>query len=269
MLFFNFKKVFIILFVIVIPLLFISISKSSFEKNPFYRASAFITHKTRLYFSSYSSSIQETISHYLFLIQVKKNIYKLKDENTQLKIKLMQMESVKKENNRLRRMLQFYSKKTSQLIPVKIIALDPFPKYYLVTVNKGTKDGIKKNMGVIEEKGVVGYIFRVNKHTSQVLLLSDRDAVIPVKIQRSRVSSIVEGRDHKTLLLQYIKNEDDVRINDKIVTSGIDQWFPPGLPVGFVSEIKKKKYGTHQEVKVRPFVSLGQIEELFVVVRQK
>ena len=267
MLFFNFKRLFIILLVIVIPLLFLSISKSDFERNPFYKAGTFITHKTRLFFSSYTSSIQKTISHYLFLLQVKKNVYQLKNENTRLKIKLMQMEAMEQENDRLSRMLKFARKKTFQLIPVQIISLDPFPEYYLVTVNKGSKDGIKKNMGVITEQGVVGYISRVNNNTSQVLLLSDRDAVMPVKIQRSRISSIIEGRDHKTLFLRYIKNEDDVRINDQVVTSGIDQSLPPGIPVGFVLKIKKEKYGSHQEVIVRPYVSLGQIEELFVIVR--
>ncbi len=265
--FLNIKRLLFILFVIIIPLLLINFSRKSVEENLFYQISSFITHKSRLLFSSYTRSIQETISHYLFLLQVKKNIYRLKNENAQLKIKLMEMKEIRMENDRLNQMLRFAQKKTFQLVPVRIIALDPLPEHHLITVNKGLEDGIKKNMGVVNEKGVVGYIFRVSSKTSQVLMLSDRNAVIPANIQRSRVSSIVEGENQKTLRLKYIKNNDDVQINDKVVTSGIDKWFPPGLPIGTVSEIKKEKYGINQEVKVRPFVSLSQIEELFVIVR--
>ena len=261
------KRLLFILFVIIIPLLLVNLSRKSFEENIFYNISSSITHGTRLFFSSYASSIEETISHYLFLLQVKKNIYRLKNENAQLKIKLMPMEEIKKENDRLSQMLQFAQKKTFRLIPVRIIALDPFPEHRLITLNKGFEDGIKKNMGVVNEQGVVGYIFRVRAKTSQTLLLSDRSAVIPATIQRSRILSLAEGDNQGTLRLKYVKNDDDVQINDKVVTSGIDQWFPPGLPIGRVSEIKKEKYGINQKVKVHSFVSLSQIEELFVIVR--
>ena len=265
--FLNFKKLLLILFIVVIPLLTANLSRNGFTESIFYKISSSITQGTLLFFSSYSRSIGETISHYLFLLQAKRDNYQLKNENAQLKIKLMQMEEIKKENDRLSQMIQFAQKKTFRLLPVRIIALDPFPDHHLITLNKGFEDGVKKNMGVVSEQGVVGYIFRVSSKNSQVLLLSDSSAVIPATVQRSRVSSLIEGSQQGGLQLKYIKNEDDVQIDDKVVTSGIDSWFPSGLPIGLVSEIKKDKYGINQKVKVRPFVSLSQIEELFVIVR--
>ena len=266
--FFNLKTSLFIIFIIIIPLIFVNIQDNQLEKNFIFKTGALITHKTHQVFSRYIHSISSTVTLYTYIIQVKKNNQALRKENAQLKIQLMQMKEIQIENSRLNKLLQFSSPEGFQLLPAKVIAMDPFPNSRLLTIDKGEKNGLKKNMGAIIEQGVIGYVFRVYKDTAQILLLSDRNAVLPVTVQRSRVHGLMEGYDEQFLKLKYLRNEDDIHINDQIVTSGIDAFFPPGLPVGTVSQIHKEQYGLSQDVDVRLIASLSQIEELFIILRE-
>ena len=266
----NFLNVKISLFVIsiiIIPLIFVNIQDSQLEKNFIFRAGVSITHKTHQLFSHYINYISSTVSLYTYIIQVKKNNQALREENRRLKIQLMQMKEIRIENNRLNKLLRFAQQEDFTLLPAKVIAMDPFPNYRLLTIDKGAKNGLKKNMGALVEEGVIGYVFRVHKETAQVLLLSDSSAVLPVTVQRSRVHGLIEGYDERFLKLKYIRNEDDIQVNDQITTSEIDSSFPPGLPVGTVSKIHKEQYGLNQDVDVRLAAGLSQIEELFIIIK--
>lgn len=265
--FLNFKTSLFIIPIIIAPLIFVNIQDSQLEKNFLFKGGVFITHKTHQLFTNYIDYISNTISLYTYIIQVKKNNQVLQKENSQLKIQLMQMREIQIENDRLNRLLQFTQQENFKLLPAKVIAMDPFPNYRLLTIDKGTKNALQKNMGAIIEQGVIGYVFRVHKDTAQILLLSDRRAVLPVTAQRSRVHGLIEGYDEQSLKLKYIRNEDDIQVNDRIVTSGIDTFFPPGLLVGTISQIQKEEYGLNQEVDVRLAARLPQIEELFIIIK--
>ncbi|MDE0151886.1 MAG: rod shape-determining protein MreC [Bdellovibrionales bacterium] len=265
--FLNLKISLFIIFIIIIPLIFVNIQDSQLEKNFIFKPGVFITHKTHQFFSHYINTISSTVTLYTYIIQVKKNNQALRKENNQLKIQLMQMREIQIENDRLNALLQFSKQEGFQLLPAKVIAMDPFPNYRLLTIDKGEKDGLKKNMGAIIEEGVIGYVFRVYRDTAQILLLSDRNAVLPATVQRSRVHGLIEGYDEEFLKLKYLRNEDDVQVNDQIVTSGIDSFFPPGLPVGTISQVQKEQYGLSQDVDVRLTAKLSQIEELFIIIK--
>ena len=265
--FLNLKTSLMIISIIIIPLIFVNIQEDQLQKNFIFKAGVFITHKTHHIFSHYINNITSTIALYTNIIHVKKNNQMLRSENSQLKIQLLQMKEVQIENSRLNRLLQFSSPEGFQLLPAKVIAMDPFPNYRLLTIDKGENHGLKKNMGAVIEQGVIGYVFRVYKDTAQVLLLSDRNAVLPVTVQRSRVHGLVEGYDEQSLKLKYLKNEDDIQSNDLLVTSGIDAFFPAGLPVGRISQIQKKQYGLSQDVNVSLTARLSQIETLFIIIK--
>ena len=267
--FLNLKTSLIIISIIIVPLIFVNIQDDQLQKNFIFKAGVFITHKTHQIFSRYINTITGTVSLYTNIIHVKKNNQMLRTENSQLKIQLMQMEEIQLENSRLNSLLQFSSPVGFQLLPAKVIAMDPFPNHRLLTIDKGETHGLKKNMGAVIEQGVIGYVFRVYKDTAQVLLLSDRNAVLPVTVQRSRVHGLVEGYDERSLKLKYVKNEDDIQINDLLVTSGIDAFFPAGLPVGRISQIHKQQYGLSQDVDVSLTARLSQIEALFIIIKAK
>ena len=121
-------------------------------------------------------------------------------------------------------------------------------------------------MAALTIGGVVGYTFRVQNESSQILLLTDRYAVIDAIVQRSRARGLIEGLGRTDTRLRYLKRSDDVKVGDLVVTSGLSNLFPKGFPIGTVTSIDKSRYGMTQEVEVRPAIDPLNLEELFVVI---
>jgi rod shape-determining protein MreC len=202
----------------------------------------------------------------LNLIDIKTQNRALSTEIGQLKAQLSQMTELSLENERLNKLLDFRQRNKMDLLAAKIIGRDLFPDYQTVTINRGEKHGVKKNMATITISGVVGYTIHVEPFTSKILLLTDRYAVLDAIVQRSRARGIVQGRHKETCSLDYLKRNDDVQNGDMVVTSGLDNIFPKGFPVGTVTKIEKDEYGLGQKIELQPVVNASNLEEVFVVL---
>ena len=266
--FLNFKKFIIIAFIIICPLILINIQRNHLENFWLFRFHSAVMLHLRNSYSKFHHSIANTIYLYTYLINVKKNNRLLKLENTRLKTQLLQMKELTIKNQILNQMLDFKNKVQFDLLSARVIGQDPFPDYNLITVDKGQKDGVQKHQPALVETGVIGYVLRVQKSTSQILLLTNRNSVLPAIVQRSRVHGIIEGHTPRLYHLKYLQNEDDIAVGDNIITSGIDQNFPTGLPIGIVSQIKKDKYGLNPIIEVLPSVHFSNIEELFIILNK-
>lgn len=151
------------------------------------------------------------------------------------------------------------------LLGAKVIGRDLIADHHSVTINRGTSHGIKTNMAAITTGGVVGYVFRTEVYTSQILLLVDRYAIIDAIVQRSRARGIVEGRGPDACRLRYLNRSDDVQVGDLVVTSGLYNIFPKGFPIGIVTSVAKSRYGMTQEVELKPAINPSILEEIFIV----
>ena len=249
----------------IIPVFLITLDRSKIENNFIFKSFIFINSQIQNLYHSTASSIHHTTNMYLNLIHTNKRNRRLVIENKKLKSRLTLMNELQAENERLKSILSFKKENPLQLITSKVIGRDPISKYQLITINQGYFHKIKKNMVVINEKGVIGYIFRALAHFSQVILITDPHSAIPALIQRSRVHGIIEGADRNTCKLKYLKREDDVKEGDIVVTSGLSLLFPGGIPIGTVTSVKKQEYGLTQEVVVKPFINAAQLEEVFIV----
>ncbi len=268
--FFNFdiKKALLTAFLVIIPALFLTLSRPGEEGHFLLRSMAFVNSRVQLFYHSLAGSIRNTTDTYINLIHIRKTNRKLKKENRSLKARLFLMEEINQENKRLSRLLDFKQKNPLNFISAQVIGKDPISKYRLIMVNRGRKAGVKKNMIVINEKGVVGYVFRVFARFSQVILLTDPHASLPAIIRRSRVYGLVEGANKNICRLKHLKRRDDVKTGDIIVTSGLSDLSAGGFPIGTVTDIKKQKYGLTQEVSVRPFINPSRLEEVLIVKKK-
>ena len=267
MYFFNFdiKKALLFIFLIIIPVFLLTLDRSNTEGNFLFRAFSFVNGTAQRARYSLTNSISHTADTYLNLIQTKKRNRQLKAENQQLKSRLALMTELKQKNTHLLSILDFKKESEIQLIPARVIGRDPISEYHLITVSRGKKHGADKNMIVITEEGVVGYVFRVFSDFSHIILLTDPQAVIPAVVQRSRIYGAITGKDRSHCELKYLKRRDDVKIGDVIVTSGLHLSYIGGFPIGKVTNIKKQKYGLTQEVTVQPFINPSRLEEIFIV----
>jgi rod shape-determining protein MreC len=180
--------------------------------------------------------------------------------------RLAQLEA---ENGRLERLLAFArSKPEHRAVGARIVGTRMDPKgLQLVTIDRGSDDGIRKMMPVVTADGVVGRVHTLASGSADVLLLSDRNSSIAVRVERSRARANVRGQGAPgPCRLEYALRSDDLIEGDQLVTSGTDGVFPRGLPVGQVTRVKRGGYGLYQAAEVLPAVDVNRIEEVVVLV---
>jgi rod shape-determining protein MreC len=203
-----------------------------------------------------------------------KQIDNLKNENTELRKQVVNLslqnelfKEMKLENERLKKLLLFEeeNKSSMKLIPVQIIAIkgDRLPNS--IIVNKGEKSGLKIHMPAITVDGLVGKIIDVQPNTATIQLLLDRDCRVSVMNQRSRIIGIYEWSSKSKGIIKDVPLRADVKIGDKLITSGLGGVFPKGISVGTISEVKHDPLGLFYQIDVELTVDFSKLEEIFVV----
>jgi len=263
---FDLRKVFLIIALVVLPLIAINVQRKSEEELWFTRPFAFAASLVHQGFSSFSSGVRGTTSMYIDLIGIKKQNEEMKKQLAELNANLGALKELKLENERLNQLLGFKQASKMNLLAARVIARDLLPDHQTITVDRGQSHGVQKNMAALTIGGVIGYTFRVENDTTQILLLTDTYAVIDALVQRSRARGFIEGGGRGGAKLRYLKRSDDVKVGDLVVTSGLFNTFPKGFPIGTVTSIDKSRYGMSQDVEIKPSVEPLNLEEIFIVL---
>jgi rod shape-determining protein MreC len=149
------------------------------------------------------------------------------------------------------------------LIPARVIGNSADTTSQVIYVNRGQRDGVKRDMGVITPDGIVGKVADVYGETSQIQLLTDKYSGAGAMLAGSRVQSPVGGTGEPLLSMKYVPSDDEVNVGDQVVTNGMDRIFPKDLPVGTVTEVKP---GTpFKLVRVKPAAKLERLEEVIIL----
>jgi rod shape-determining protein MreC len=178
------------------------------------------------------------------------------------------LDALQAENQRLRALLDSLTR-TPQPLRALIastvkVGLDPYIGQ--IEIDKGSLQGVFVGQPVLDADGVVGQVLHVAAQTSQVLLITDSRHAIPVKSVRSGVRAIAVGRGPIGALdVPFLPNHVDLEVGDTLVTSGLDDVFPPDLPVATVSRVNRIGEGEFAEVQATPTGRLDRIQELLLV----
>src|SRR5580693_5938005 len=166
--------------------------------------------------------IRDTWNHYFALQNTSRDNEQLRRENDALKLQITQLQSKAAEADRLAGLLNF--RKLHMEVPMvgaRVIGASAGTASQTIDIDRGERDGIKRNMGVITPDGVVGKVIESYANTAQVLLLTDKDSGVGAMLVDSRVQKPVGGTGEPFLVLKYVSNEDNsVNPGDRIVTSG-------------------------------------------------
>jgi len=227
---------------------------------------SFISETFQSAFAGLSLGVRGTTAEYLNLLNIKKENARLKNELSEMKTKLNLFNESIIENERLKTILDFQKNTKMTLVPAQVIGRDLLPDHKTITINKGTKHGLKHLQAVLTVTGAVGYIFKPTERTSHVMLITDRYSVVDAVIQKTRAHGILEGTSKDSGILQYIDRTEDVKPGDLIVTGGIDNIFPKGFPLGVVTDVERKTKSATLAVDIKPIVDSNKIEEVFVVL---
>ena len=215
------------------------------------------------------SHIRDTWNHYFALQNTSRENEALKRENGALKLQITQLQSKAGEADRLAALLKFRQTNVDvPMVAARVIGGSADSGSQTIYLDRGERDGIRRNMGVITPDGVVGKVIESYKDTAQVLLLTDEHSGVGAMLADSRVQKPVGGTGDQLLILKYISNEDNsVNPGDRIVTSGMDRIFPRDLPVGTIADIKPGN--TFKQIRVKPAATLERLEEVFVLLTMK
>lgn len=219
---------------------------------------------------SLHSSILNTIKKYALLLEIQEENRILKKQMLNLKARQSLLQELKKENDRLNKMIRFQRRKDMRLMPAQVIAYDFLFQDQLIVINRGAVHGIKKYMGVIHPQGVVGHVFRVTSHSSQIVTLMNKISSLPGLNQRSRVKGLMEPGSQNLLIFKYFDPQESNNVfqkGDQIITSS-SPYFPQGLPIGAVDSIKETSMDEWR-VFVKPAVLLSSLEEVFIILNQR
>lgn len=199
---------------------------------------------------------------------------KLRKENEALKAEIAKLlfkeksyyEEIISSNQRLQEMLGFKKEQPYKLLPVEVIAYAPHYYFKVVTIGEGEKEGVGKDMVVVNPQGLVGKVIEIYPHQAKVRLISDEASKVGVRVQRTRDVAILQGKGEKGICeLKYLLYKASVKVGDRVVTSGLGGLFPEGILVGEISRIQKSPNQLFQEVEVVPSVDFGKLEELFLI----
>lgn len=261
----DLKKIFFYLLVVALPLVSINMEQKGRERQWFGEPGQLIASLIQQAFDGFSRGVRETTAEYVNLIDIKKDSAALHRANSELAARLQNLEELKHENDRLRELLSFRQASKMDLVAAQVIGRDLVPDHNTLTINKGSKDGLKSGQAVITLSGALGYIFKPSARTAHVMLITDRYSVVDGIVQRTRAHGIVEGRGGDDCALKYVERTEDVKEGDFVVTGGLDNIFPKGFPVATVAGVERKTFSVSLKVELRPIVDPNKVEEIFVV----
>ena len=187
-----------------------------------------------------------------------------------LRSRLLKMDHLEHENQRLRELLGSPVHKESRKMVAELLSVDSDPFSHQVLINKGALDGVYNGQPVINDQGVVGQVLHVGSTTSRVLLITDSSHGIPVRVLRNDLRAIASGSGELDKLeLRNLPRNTDVQVGDLLVTSGLGGRFPEGYPVATVTRSDYVEGKPFAQIEAKPLVALDRLRYLLLLWTDK
>jgi rod shape-determining protein MreC len=217
--------------------------------------------------SSVASGVRNVWTGYVDLRHAHAENQELKRQLAAVQIAMQSQQALADRARSLEELLQLRSRLQVQTTAAAVIGAtppSPTPDFRAITIDKGTRDGLRQDLAVIAPLGVVGRLIVPAVRSAKVQLLVDRNAAAGALIERSRAQGVVLGTGEERLRMDYVSEVADVAVGDVVVTSGIDGIYPKGFVIGKVDAVEKSG-STFKRISVRPAVDFLSLEEVLVI----
>jgi len=205
---------------------------------------------------------------YLYLRGVRAENRQLKDQIEQLRLEQVRLNEDAVQAHRLQAVLAFKEQYISRTVAAQVIGSSGSDSSRLLYIDKGEDQGLKRDMAVITADGIVGKVLQVFPSVSQVLLINDQSSGVGTILEKSRLQGFLKGTATGEVVLEGVMSDEQVTTGERVLTSGGDQIFPKGLPVGTVTNVGTGK-DLFLNIQIKPAVNLGKLEEVLVVVERQ
>ncbi len=214
-------------------------------------------------------AVEDFFRHYFYLVDLRRENEELRAIVARQGQQVVQLGEYKAAGERLTALLGFRDAYPHlSMKPAYVLAWEPGPWFRTVIISVGSDDGVRPEQAVVHDTGVVGRVVEVSPNYARVLLATDFNSSIDAFIQRTRAVGILGGEGSGPMSLKYVRKDEDVRLGDQVVTSGLDGFFPRGLPLGLVSRVNRQSADMFAAVEVTPAVAFDRLEEVMVLVYQ-
>ncbi len=224
-------------------------------------------------FSAVGNLVGNTVNSVAELKKLKTEYNALQKKIEEYQIIQRDIVDLKRENERLKKLIGFTRELPYTHVTSQIIAKDPSAYFLSFTIDKGTRNGVRNNMPVIAYQngfqGVVGKILEAGPNTSKVLPVISANCFIATRLQSSMYEGLVQGGGgiHTPVLMRYVVKtaKEDIQFGDLIETSGMDSIYPSGIFVGRVRSIGSREWEPDLELSIEPIVDFSRLQYVVVL----
>ena len=227
-----------------------------------------LTYPLQASVNSVASTFKNLWNSYISLIDVNEENKLLRQQLLDIEEKMNQHIENSVQFLRLRNQLLFASKKITDKIFAEIIGESADNNHDISLINRGSNQLVQRNYIVLRKEGLVGRIQSVSPFQSSVQLITDHRSRVSSLIQRNRIRGLIYGT-HKGLEMRQINQHANIKIGDRVISSGLGGLYPKGLLIGWVKEIRHQKHELFKTAILDSAVDFNQIEEVFVIVPSK
>jgi rod shape-determining protein MreC len=211
------------------------------------------------------SGIHNLWSGYIGLRHLKVENDALKRELSSAQVAVQEQRALADRTRGLEQLLELREHLELKTVAAEIIGAAAAPDFRTLTIDRGTRDGVRADMSVIAPAGVVGRLVVPSLRSAKVQLLIDRNAAAGAIIERTRAQGVVVGSGDDRLRLDYVSEVFDVVAGDVVMTSGIDGIYPKGFIIGRIESVERVG-GSYKRILIKPAVDFSALEEVLVVL---
>ncbi|MBE7034056.1 MAG: rod shape-determining protein MreC [Ruminococcaceae bacterium] len=266
------KKHFIIYGIITAVILALAALSFKFGNNPVSNAIGTVLSPIQKVCSSAYNGTKNFIGNIFSADDMAKENKKLKEKVLLLEAEVRMLDGYKTENEHLRGMIELKETRTDfNSIGANVIGKKTDEESSIITLDKGSKDGVKVNSVVFVPEGLVGVVFEVNTNFCKVRTIFDAESSVSAICLRSGDMGIAEPVEHKTTggkcVLNYLDRSSKTVIGDIIETSGTGGIYPRGIKIGKVTEIKEDSRNLTLSATLETEIDVNRLDNVLIGIR--
>ncbi|MDP7010108.1 MAG: rod shape-determining protein MreC [Verrucomicrobiota bacterium] len=217
---------------------------------------------------------EKTVDSVLPRSELLNELSTLHQTNQLLRMKLIRLDGVARENARLKAHLLLKLNIRSQSRLAQVVGRDPANWWRTIQIDLGERDGVRVNHPVWAEQGLVGRVIQVGPHRAQVALVGDPSCRVSVKVSETEENGVLTAApftavDPRLVNIIHLPADTAAAPENTVVTSGLSEFFPSNIPVGKIVSVNRSHGSVQTTARVRLSVDSSRLQEVWVMVQPK
>ena len=217
--------------------------------------------------TSFKQSVSDLFNNYLAIVNTNKENVLLSKKVLDLENTIFNLQELKLENQRLKDLLSFGQEIPRSKVLAQVVGWDSSTEFNIIRINKGRKQGVTPKSAVVTSEGLVGYVYRVADHYSDIITILDQNNRVDTIVERTRSHGIVQGFSNFSCTMKYVNRNEPIAKNDLVITAGLGEIYPKGIRVGTIIKVERETYGITQMIEVTPSVNFNKLEEVIILIK--